>query len=160
MIKRIIVGVDFSPVTAAVLDTAATIATNGGCKIYLVHVAPAFVADLKTVRVPQHDRDFLAHMLREEHRDLQALAKELGQKGCDVESLMVEGDRPVEKILDEARRLEADLIVIGSHGHGPIYNILVGSVSEGMLRKARTPVLIVPAMPDGADQARSTTSAP
>ena len=148
--KRIIVGVDFSPVTAAVLDTAATIATSGGCKLYLVHVAPAFVADLKTVRVPQHERDFIAHMLREEHRDLQALAKELGQEGCDVESLMVEGDKPVEKILDEAHRLKADLIVVGSHGHGPSYNMLVGSISEGILRKAHTPVLIVPA---GADEA-------
>ena len=143
--KRIIVGVDFSPVTAAVLDTAATIAIAGGCKLFLVHVAPAFVADLKTVRVPQHERDFIAHKLREEHRDLQALAKELGQNGCDVESLMVEGDGPVEKLLEEAERLKADLIAIGSHGHGPIYNMLVGSISEGILRKAHTPVLIVPA---------------
>ena len=146
--KRILVGVDFSAVTTAVLDTAATIATAGGCKLYLVHVAPAFVADVKTVRVPQNERDLLAHKLREEHRNLQSLAKALGEKGCDVESLMVEGDGPVEKILDEAQRLPADLIVVGSHGHGPIYNMLVGSVSEGILRKARTPVLIVPA---GAD---------
>ena len=147
--KRIVVAVDFSPVTAAILDTAATIAIAGGCKLYLVHVAPAFVADLKTVRVPQHERDFIADKLREEHRDLQALAEDLRQKGCDVEPLMVEGDRPVGKILDEAERRKADLIVIGSHGHGPVYNMLVGSTSEGILRKAHTPVLIVPA---GADE--------
>ena len=150
--KRIIAGVDFSPVTTAVLDTAATIATGVGCKLYLVHVAPAFVADLKTVRVPQHERDFIAHELREEHRQLQALARELSQKGCDVESLMVEGDSTVEKILDEAQRLEADLIVVGSHGHGAIYNLLVGSTSEGLLRKSAAAVLIVPA---GADEARA-----
>lgn len=143
--KRILVAVDFSPVTAAVLDTTAAIATAGGCKVYLVHVAPAFVADIKTVRVPQHERDFIAHKLRDEHRDLQALATELGEKGCDVEPLMVEGDKVVTKILDEARRLEADLIVVGSHGHGPVYDILVGSISEGILRKAPTPVLVVPA---------------
>jgi nucleotide-binding universal stress UspA family protein len=143
--QRILVPVDFSPVTDAVLETTRAIACACGAKVFLVHVAPAFVADLKTVKVPQHERDFLAHKLREEHRDLQALAERLADAGCETEPLMVEGEGTVQKIVEEAERLEADLIVAGSHGHGKLYDMLVGSICEGILRKASIPVLIVPA---------------
>ena len=37
---------------------------------------------------------------------------------------------------------------MGSHGHGAIYELLVGSVTEGVLRKARCPVLVVPSERD------------
>ncbi|MHC4991317.1 MAG: universal stress protein [Planctomycetota bacterium] len=144
-IKTILVPVDFSPVTEPVMDVARTIATACGARIFLVHVAPAFVADLKGVKIPQHERDFVAHKLRDEHRDLQHLADDLATDGCPVEPLMVEGDGTVGKIVDEAQRLEADLIVVGSHGHGKLYEMLIGSTCEGILRKVGIPVLIVPA---------------
>jgi nucleotide-binding universal stress UspA family protein len=149
--KRILIPVDFSPVTHAVLESATTIATACDAKIFLVHVAPAFVRDLKKVKIPQHERDFVAHMLREEHRDLQALAEDLTKRQCDAEALLVEGDGAVEKILDEARRLHADLIIVGSHGHGRLYDMLIGSTCEGILREARIPVMIVPAATKAAD---------
>ena len=142
--KRILVPVDFSPVTKSMMDVVTTIATACESKIILVHVAPPFVSDLKTVQVPQKERDFVAHMLREEHRDLQTLADDLTKLDCDAEALLVEGHGTVEKILDEAERREADLIVVGSHGHGRLFEMLIGSTSEGLLRKARVPVLIVP----------------
>ena len=143
--KRILVPVDFSSVTQVVMEVATTIATACRARIFLVHVAPPFVPDLKKVRVPQHERDLLAHKLREEHRDLQVLAESLTKRQCDVEPLMVEGHGIVEKILDEAQRRRADLIVVGSHGHGKLYEMLIGSTCEGILHQARVPVLIVPA---------------
>lgn len=153
--KKILVPVDFSAVTDNVLETAATIAAACGARIYLVHVAPVYVADLKKVRVPQHERDFIAHKMREEHRELQALAERLAARGCDAEALMVEGHGIVEKILDEAGRLQVDLIVAGSHGHGKLYDMLLGSTCEGVLRKAGIPVLIVP---DAAAKGRGRES--
>jgi len=45
----------------------------------------------------------------------------------------------------EADRLNADLIVLGSHGHGAIHRALLGSVSEHVLHHARRPLLILPA---------------
>ncbi|MBW2274656.1 MAG: universal stress protein, partial [Deltaproteobacteria bacterium] len=47
-------------------------------------------------------------------------------------------------ILAEAKRLAADMIVMGSHGHGALYRALLGSVSEGVLHKATCPLTIVP----------------
>ncbi len=51
----------------------------------------------------------------------------------------------VEEILKTAQEISADLIVMGSHGHGPVYNLLVGSVTEGVLKAGQRPVLLVPA---------------
>ena len=51
----------------------------------------------------------------------------------------------IETIIEEAGRLKVDMIVVGSHGHGAMYQLLVGSVSEGVLHRATCPVLVVPA---------------
>ena len=51
----------------------------------------------------------------------------------------------VEEILKTAREISANLIVMGTHGHGSVYNLLVGSVTEGILKAAERPVLLVPA---------------
>ena len=53
-------------------------------------------------------------------------------------------DRRVEVILDEANKLNIDLIVVGSHGHGAVYHLMVGSVSQGVLHQSTCPVLVVP----------------
>ena len=44
----------------------------------------------------------------------------------------------MEEVLQAARDIAADLIVMGSHGHGSVYNLLVGSVTEGILKAGRT----------------------
>lgn len=59
---------------------------------------------------------------------------------------------PAGTILGEAARLSADLIVLGTHGHSGFDRLLVGSVTEKVLRKARCPVLTVP--PPVADAPR------
>ncbi len=57
----------------------------------------------------------------------------------------------VETILQEVDKLDADLIVIGSHGRGAVLRALLGSTSEGVLHRTRVPVLIVPARASAAD---------
>ena len=51
----------------------------------------------------------------------------------------------MEEILKTAREIAADFVVMGSHGHGSVYNLLVGSVTEGVLKAGERPVLLVPA---------------
>jgi nucleotide-binding universal stress UspA family protein len=48
-------------------------------------------------------------------------------------------------VLAQAKRLKADVIVLGSHGHGAVYNLVVGSTANGVLKHAPCPVLVVPA---------------
>lgn len=71
------------------------------------------------------------------------MAESLRLKGLDAKGLLVQGST-VETILKQADKLEAQMIVMGSHGRGAIYKMLVGSVSEGVLHGAQCPVLVVP----------------
>ncbi|MGB8339952.1 MAG: universal stress protein, partial [Chthoniobacterales bacterium] len=69
---------------------------------------------------------------------------ELTRAGLPVVAHEREGT-VVEEILKTSREISADLIVMGSHGHGSVYNLLVGSVTEGVLKAGKRPVLLVPA---------------
>jgi len=88
-------------------------------------------------------RDEAAREFRKEHVALQNEVHAFRDMGVDATALMVQG-QTAESILKEADRLKAELIVIGSHGHGAVHHLLVGSVSEHVLRKAKCPVLVVP----------------
>ncbi len=57
---------------------------------------------------------------------------------------MAEGS-PLYTLLDHVKQSGADFVVVGSHGHGVIASLLLGSVAEGMVRKATVPTLVVPA---------------
>jgi nucleotide-binding universal stress UspA family protein len=61
-----------------------------------------------------------------------------------VASVAVHRGNPVAGILAEADRLSADIIVMGTHGKGPLRYAFLGSVAEKVLRKTHRPVLIVP----------------
>jgi nucleotide-binding universal stress UspA family protein len=142
--RQILAALDFSAVTRAVVEQAASLAGAYGAELTLLHVAapdPAFVGyDVG----PQTVRDARARELRTEHRGLQDLADELRARGLRAKALLVQGPA-VETLVREARELGAEAIVLGSHGHGRVYDVLVGSVAHGVLRQAPCPVLVVPA---------------
>ncbi|MGF1541582.1 MAG: universal stress protein [Pleurocapsa sp.] len=143
--NNILAAIDFSDITPIVVDKAAEIARSFSGKLWLIHIAapdPDFVGYSTG---PQSKRDWRAKTLREEHRYIQDKALELEHSGIDVTPLLIQG-ATVETILQEATKLNADMIVIGSHGRGALYKALVGSVSEGIIRQASCPVLIVPAI--------------
>jgi nucleotide-binding universal stress UspA family protein len=144
--ENILAAVDFSNATADVVQHAAVLTRQFSAKLWLLHVAapdPDFVGyEVAT----QATRDQMAERFHQEHRDLQALAGTVRGLGVEATPLLVQGST-AEKILEEAQRLDADLIVLGSHGRGALFKTLVGSTSEGVLRKSRCPVTIVPISP-------------
>ena len=141
--KNILVPVDFSDATGAVVARATDLAKALQAQITLLHVVapePDFVGYEPG---PQSVRDTVAKHVHEEHKQLQALEKMTAGQGVPVTSLLIQG-YTAEKILKECERLKSDLIVMGSHGHSALHNLLVGSVAEGVLRKASCPVVVVP----------------
>ena len=62
-------------------------------------------------------------------------------------SQIAEGS-PLHALLDHIKQSGADFVVVGSHGHGVIASLLLGSVAEGLVRKATVPTLVVPAAPE------------
>lgn len=146
--ERVLVAVDLSPATETVIRVAEELARSLGAELRLVHVAapePEFVGyDVDSPAL----RDTHAAAYREEHRRLQDLAEGARGRGGAVKALLIQGPT-VEKILEEAERLDAGLVVVGSHGRGALARVLLGSVSEGVLRGSRRPVLVVPSRAEG-----------
>lgn len=142
--NNILAAIDFSDITPIVVEKAAEIAKRFSSKLWLIHIAapdPDFVGYSTG---PQCERDWKAKTLKKEHQYLHDKALELELNGINVTPLLVQG-ATIKTILQEAAKLSAEMIVIGSHGHGAIYKTIVGSVSEGVIHKALCPVLIVPA---------------
>lgn len=144
---RILAALDFSSVAPRVVDLAASLAEAYGAELILIHIAapePDFVGYGPG---PAGVRQARARELRGEHRDLQEAAEALRKRGIAATALLVAGGT-VEKLLEESRRLAVDAIVIGSHGHGALHRALVGSTTEGTIRAAGCPVVVVPARPE------------
>jgi nucleotide-binding universal stress UspA family protein len=94
--------------------------------------------------------------------ELERLAEPLAGRGWQVERRVVKG-RPATAILDVARNFEADLIVLGSRGRGPLTTMLLGSVSAEVVDRAGCSVLVARGSEasrllvatDGSDAARA-----
>jgi nucleotide-binding universal stress UspA family protein len=143
IVQRLLAAVDFSAVSKDVVEAAETLAHALSAELTLIHVAapdPDFVG---YAAGPETVREGRARELRTEHREIQAIAEGLRNRGISARALLIQGPA-VEKILAEGQRLRADVIIIGSHGHGALYRALLGSVSEGVVRASQCPVLVVP----------------
>jgi nucleotide-binding universal stress UspA family protein len=141
---RLLVPIDLSDATAAVLDVAQRVAASTGGSLWLLNVAPPEPAFIGYEVGPEVVRGQVAHELREDHRALQAHAQALRASGLEVTALQIQGPT-ADTILREAGRLPADLIIMATHGRGAVFDLLVGSVSHAVLRQATIPVLMVPA---------------
>jgi nucleotide-binding universal stress UspA family protein len=134
--------IDLSDVTDAVLSCAVRLANAIGQELVVLHVAapdPDFVG---YEAGPQSVRDQVAKRLREDHRKLEQRVK-LATGSVAARALMVQGSA-AERIEEHAGRLGAELIVLGSHGHGRLRRLLVGSVTNAVLKRSTIPVVIVP----------------
>jgi nucleotide-binding universal stress UspA family protein len=141
--KKILVAIDFSESTSKVIEQAIILAQATSSKLWLIHIAapePDFVGYQTG---PQTERDYMAHKFREEHRQIQKWAEHLRQEGIDVVALLCQGPT-IETILHKAHKLAVDFIIVGSHGKSGLYKVLVGSVSEGLLKGSNCPILVVP----------------
>jgi len=143
MAVNIMALIDFSPVCDRIVKHAGKLSGLYGAKCWLVHVAdpdPDFVGYKAG---PQYVRDHKAAKLHKEHIQLQDYKKELEQTGIMCEALLIQGQiNPT--IIKEIKKLEIDLVVLGSHGHTRLYDLVVGSVSEFLLKKHIVPLFIIP----------------
>lgn len=142
--ETILAATDFSPVTKAVVAQAVALAAGRDSRIVLLHVVnpPGMSGSpngVFTELVP-----LLESMRRVGSRKLRHWCDFLQRKSIAVETVQVDGF-PSFEILRQAKKLAANYIVIGSHGHSGLYDLLVGSTTGGILRKSKCPILVVPA---------------
>ena len=138
----LLVALDFSSVADDQLEIVGRLAAPNR-EIYLLHVAepdPDFVG---YEAGPDVVRAQVADEFHREHEMIQTLAGRLRDRGHQVTALLVQGPT-IETILNEAEKVGAEVIVVGSHGRGKLFDLVVGSVSAGVIRKSPVPVLVVP----------------
>ena len=145
MTKNILALVDFSSVTEQIVSKAGELAALYDAKCWLVHIAAPDPDFIGYAVGPQHERDHRADVLKEEHRKLQEYKTGLINKGIKCDGLLIQGDLP-RTVIEESDKLNADLIVLGSHGRSMLYEILVGSVCEYMLKHSEVPLVVVPSI--------------
>ncbi|MFO0552949.1 MAG: universal stress protein [Polyangiaceae bacterium] len=148
-IKEIAVAIDLAKGSSAVMRTAIAQAVNAGpecARLHLIHIAEPNIANVRppddmdapelTGNDPHKLREFVAHRLAE-HAKYNPSAPQ-----PQIEIITDTGD-PAEKICAHAASVDADLIVLGTHGRTGIKRLLIGSVAEKVVRLAGCPVLVV-----------------
>jgi nucleotide-binding universal stress UspA family protein len=143
MALKILVAVDLSDATARVIQVTERIASSMDGAVRVLHVAEAEPDFVGYDAGPEVVRDQVAQEFREEHRAVQDHAESLRKTGIEATALLIKGPI-VDTVLNEAARMGADLLIVGSHGFGALYDLLVGSSSRGILKKSTIPVLVVP----------------
>lgn len=145
--KTIVVAVDFSNATPGVLEMGIQLAKSFGAGLRIFHVIepePSYTAYGFT---PDEFPAMNAFQEEAKRRATLKLDQLLTTVQVDIPgatSHLAEGS-PLYSLTEYVEKSGADLVVLGSHGHGVIASLLLGSVAEGMVRKAKVPTLVVPA---------------
>lgn len=150
MFHKILVALDGAADSQRALREAIDLARQGNAQVTLLSAYPTPAALLVGGPVvPPVDVSGLEQALKSEHERL--LEEALREVPDDVSVTRVLCEGPASKaILDEARRGNHDLIVMGSRGRGEVSAMLLGSVSHQVLHHSPVPVLVVHAAQDGS----------
>jgi nucleotide-binding universal stress UspA family protein len=140
LINKILVPIDFSDYSKSALKYAAQIAKFFDASITLVYVVEPMIypADFSMGQVAIPSTDMHLHERAEE--ELKTLANSVIDPTIKVD-ITIKTGKPFVEINETAKEIDADLIIIATHGHTGVEHILFGSTAEKVVRKAPCPVL-------------------
>lgn len=143
-LQRILVGTDLSEGADAVFRVAHDLAHRSGAQMTIVHVADLLGYEEVRQETPIGLDDYIAKLRLAIRVAFERAVGEHASAGpVRVEVIMKAHSVPRE-LLELARREQADLIVLGTHGRTGLARAVLGSVAEEVLRHADIPVLVVP----------------
>jgi universal stress protein A len=142
--RSILVPVDYSEPSRRALELALSL--DDGAQVTVVHAwdRPAYVGE-EMISHPDGSRRSLSELIREnaEREMTDFLARVKTAEGKTFKHRLITGD-PVTAIIDEASKPGYDVIVVGTHGRTGVTRLLLGSVTEKLIRLSPIPVLTVP----------------
>jgi glycine betaine transporter len=159
-IRHILAPVDFSDTSAHALQYACEMAALLGARLTVVHVAnpkkleeslsglDAIERLAGALNVPPDPQSYVPSLYQQEgvekslHGRMRTMLEPIEQAGCAAQTVLVQG-YPSLEIVNYAKEHAIDMIVMGTHGRGPIGHLLLGSVAENVVRRAHCPVLTV-----------------
>ena len=141
--QNILVPVDGSETSFAAVAKAAELAKAFGSKITVVQVLtldPYIAAEYITAN---QTNDLIERARASIVKTLEEAKQKFTEQGVESETKLLEGQVIAREITNAAKDLNADLIVIGSHGRTGLKKLFLGSVAQSILSEGTTPVLIV-----------------
>jgi nucleotide-binding universal stress UspA family protein len=139
-ITKVLVPVDFSPPSSVAVNYGVQLARRFRAKITLLHVIEPSTALMYTF--PTESAIAERQRYERAERMLAAMLAPEDQDDLDLQTAVAIGDT-VTEIASAADRLDADIVVMGTHGRGLVGRFLIGSVTQALLRKIDKPILTV-----------------
>ena len=140
--KRLLVPIDFSPVSLEALAAARDLARTTGATMHLYHAVDDVAA-----RYLSYPLDALGQVqtavMDSAGEQLEELVEAERREGLQVESTLTVSTSPAQAIVDFAKDNAIDQIVMGTHGRGGMLRMMMGSVAERVVRTAPCPVTVV-----------------
>ncbi len=143
MFNHILVPIDGSDTSMLAVTQASGLALALGSRITLIHVIDNYPFIGVGADYALGQNEYLAAATASANAALQRGVEALAAQGLDSDQRVIDGHVVHEGIVDTARALDADLIVLGSHGRSGIERLLLGSVTQRVLQEAPMPVLVV-----------------
>ena len=142
--KTILAPIDFSAVSDAVVEEASALARAIDGRVVLLAVTQPPVIAVEYSALIDNIGEIKTAGEKYTSTQLAKYEAEFAASGITTEAVQLYG-APVSHIVEQAKAFSADYIVMGSHGHTALYDLLVGSTTHGVLLRATCPVVIIPA---------------
>ncbi len=141
--RSILVPVDYSEPSRRALELALSLDENPQVSVVHAWDRPAYVGE-ELVAHPDGSRRSLSDLIRENaEREMTDFLAGVKTGGKAFKHFLITGD-PVSAIIAEAGKPGYDVIVVGTHGRTGITKLLLGSVTEKLIRLSPIPILTVP----------------
>ena len=145
MYKRILVPVDGSPTSNRALTTALQVARDAGGRVRLVHVVDELAYLSGFDQFGGYSGELIKAMQENGAKVLNDAMAIAQAAGVEADNMLFDnfGERLGESVADAAKRWNADLVVVGTHGRRGIGRVFLGSGAEQIIRLAPVHVLVV-----------------
>jgi nucleotide-binding universal stress UspA family protein len=145
MFKNILVPVDGSPTSNRGLAEAVKLAKSQKATLIVLHVVDENVVTQSALGGGYFIEGLLEGLLENGKKVLAKAVADAKKQGVTVKPVLIEdiGMAVSAVIVAQAKKLKADLIVIGTHGRRGVSRLLMGSDAEGVVRSASAPVMLV-----------------
>jgi nucleotide-binding universal stress UspA family protein len=143
--RNIVVATDFGDAAGRALQYGLEFARAFGSRLHIVHVADDFAGRvISGVGMPPVDTTAAQRVADAEARTmLGTLVTDDRMREVDARPILLHDHDTARGLLDYVRSSEADLVIIGTHGHGGLAEFFLGSVAQRIVRSAACPVLTV-----------------
>ena len=138
--ERILVAVDGSEYSDAVVDQAISLGSICSSEIYVISVVDLFPEQMAVAPA------LVEKMSSEVREHLDKAERQVKKAGITCETIVHMGGKPHEFILQEATERSIDLIMMGTHGRTGLKRVIMGSVAQNVIGAAPCPVMVVPSV--------------